>query len=88
VRPGSAAKAPVRATPEDFLQRVRTASVRSWVYIYLCHRFSIEDVALFMPTTPREPRVYVAFHMNCPHRYLAPQSLEVFRQQRSRCNRT
>jgi len=37
-----------------------------------------------MPTSPHDPKIYVAFHMGCPHRYLAPHSLEAFKQQRAR----
>jgi hypothetical protein len=43
-------------------------------------RFSVGDVALFLPTSHQgENRVYLAFHMNCPHRYLSNESLESIR---------
>lgn len=45
--------------------------------------FNVGDVALFMPTSPHDPKIYVAFHMACPHRYLSPHSLEAFKQQRA-----
>jgi hypothetical protein len=40
----------------------------------------VGDVALFLPTSYQgESRVYLAFHHNCPHRYLSHESLESIR---------
>jgi hypothetical protein len=42
--------------------------------------FNVGDVALFLPTSHQgENRVYLAFHTNCPHRYLSHESLESLR---------
>lgn len=42
--------------------------------------FNVGDVALFLPTSHQgENRVYLAFHTNCPHRYLSHESLEGLR---------
>lgn len=42
-------------------------------------------MALFLPTSHQgENRVYLAFHMNCPHRYLSNESLESIRAGGSR----
>jgi len=40
--------------------------------------FNAGDVGLFMPTgrAGRAKRTYLAFHSNCPHRYLSPDSIE------------
>ena len=41
-------------------------------------RFGVGDVALFMPTGigSEGKRTYVAFHSNCPHRFLSTDSIE------------
>jgi len=38
----------------------------------------LQDVALFMPTgkTSGGKRIYLAFHSNCPHRYLSTDSIQ------------
>jgi hypothetical protein len=36
--------------------------------------FKVGDVGLFMPTG-REKRFYLAFHSNCPHRYMSAESI-------------
>jgi hypothetical protein len=40
--------------------------------------FAVGDVGLFMPTgrSGRAERKYLAFHSNCPHRYLSPDCIE------------
>jgi len=38
--------------------------------------FKVGDVALFMPTSSKEKRGYVAFHINSPHKYLNTDSIE------------
>merc|ERR1712038_1905285 len=40
--------------------------------------FNVGDVALFMPTghSCAGKRTYVAFHSNCPHRFLSTDSIE------------
>ena len=38
--------------------------------------FAIGDVALFMPVGSGSKRTYVAFHSNCPHRFLSTDSIE------------
>lgn len=40
--------------------------------------FNVGDVGLFMPTgrAGRAKRTYLAFHSNCPHRYLSADSIE------------
>jgi trimeric autotransporter adhesin len=39
--------------------------------------FEVGDLALFLPTShDGDSRVYLAFHMNCPHPYLATESVE------------
>jgi len=47
----------------------------------LCDKIShsnikVGDVALFMPTSAREKRDYLAFHSNCPRKYLNTDSIE------------
>ena len=43
-------------------------------------RFELGDVALFLPTGAGDGRKsYLAFHHGCPHRYLAPSSVEAIR---------
>mmetsp|Transcript_5480 Transcript_5480/g.17311 ORF Transcript_5480/g.17311 Transcript_5480/m.17311 type:complete len:120 (-) Transcript_5480:1-360(-) len=43
-------------------------------------RFDVGDVALFLPTGGAEAqKAYLAFHHGCPHRYLAPASIEAIR---------
>lgn len=50
------------------------------------HRFHVGDVALFLPTSHQgENRVYLAFHMKCPHHYLSHESLESMRVRHGRC---
>lgn len=53
-----------------------SVSVCAWVG----GRFNVGDVALFLPTSYQgENRVYLAFHVNCPHRYISHESLESIR---------
>lgn len=47
----------------------------------LCDKIShsnikVGDVALFMPTSAREKRDYLAFHSNCPRKYLNTDTIE------------
>jgi len=47
----------------------------------LCDKIShsnikVGDVALFMPTSAREKRDYLAFHSNCPRKYLNTDNIE------------
>ena len=42
-------------------------------------RFDLGDVALFLPTGGDGRKAYLAFHHGCPHRYLAPASVEAIR---------
>mmetsp|Transcript_17017 Transcript_17017/g.25157 ORF Transcript_17017/g.25157 Transcript_17017/m.25157 type:complete len:851 (+) Transcript_17017:128-2680(+) len=43
--------------------------------------FVAGDLALFLPTTDGSDRIYLAFHMGCPHPYLARESVdEICRQ--------
>lgn len=47
--------------------------------------FSIGDIALFVPIN-QELSIWMAFHSNQPHRYLAKQSLEFFlKKDKARC---
>jgi len=47
--------------------------------------FAVGDIALFLPAgAPRPERPYVAFHVNCPHRFLSLESLDTFRRMRGR----
>ena len=41
-------------------------------------RFSVGDIGLFMPTGRGRggKRIYLAFHSNCPHRYLSPDCID------------
>ena len=38
--------------------------------------FAVGDVGLFMPTGRPGKRTYLAFHTNCPHRYLSTDSIK------------
>ncbi|CAN0267432.1 unnamed protein product, partial [Discosporangium mesarthrocarpum] len=40
------------------------------------------DVALFLPTAtrPQDRSIYLAFHINCPHRYLSSESIDTFKE--------
>ena len=37
--------------------------------------FHVDDLALFLPTSPSSRRTYLAFHLGCPHRYLSEESI-------------
>ncbi|TDH65909.1 hypothetical protein CCR75_001330 [Bremia lactucae] len=44
-------------------------------------RFSVNDLALFLPTSAPgsdAQRVYLAFHLGCPHRFLSEESISSF----------
>lgn len=43
--------------------------------------FSVNDLALFLPTSAPGSdvqRVYLAFHLGCPHRFLSEESISSF----------
>lgn len=43
--------------------------------------FSVNDLALFLPTSAPgsdAQRVYLAFHLGCPHRFLSEESISSF----------
>lgn len=50
--------------------------------------FDIGDLALFLPTSgptsDSQRRVYLAFHLGCPHRFLSEESISSFSTSGSR----
>lgn len=43
--------------------------------------FDVNDLALFLPTSApgsESQRVYLAFHLGCPHRFLSEESISSF----------
>lgn len=49
-------------------------------------RFDVNDLALFLPTAApgTDGRVYLAFHLGCPHRYLSEESISSFQEGETR----
>lgn len=50
--------------------------------------FNYNDLALFLPTSApgsESQRVYLAFHLGCPHRFLAEESISSFSMAGKRC---
>lgn len=49
--------------------------------------FNVNDVALFLPTSAPgsdTQRVYLAFHLGCPHRFLSEESISSFSNELAR----
>ena len=46
----------------------------------------MNDLALFLPTAApgMDGRVYLAFHLGCPHRYLSEESISSFQEGETR----
>jgi hypothetical protein len=50
--------------------------------------FTVNDLALFLPTSAPgsdSQRVYLAFHLGCPHRFLSAESISSFSNEGARC---